>query len=198
MARIALLTIGAWLAIVAVARGIVRARATGDPGLRLDDRPGSAQSLARVLGVGAFGALVAAPIADLAGLRPLPVLGWRVVRLAGLGLATAGIGGTVVAQAAMGDAWRGDVDPDARTALVTTGPFARVRNPVLLATSVTVAGIALMVPNRLAAAAVGLQVLSATVLVRLVEEPYLERVHGDAYRSYVARTGRFLPRRRAR
>ena len=30
--------------------------------------------------------------------------------------------------------------------------------------------------------------------VRLVEEPYLLRVHGDAYRRYAARTGRFLPR----
>ena len=198
MTRLALLTIGAWLAIVAVARGIVRARSTGNPGLRLDDRPGSAQAVARVLGVGAFAALVGAPLAELAGLRPLPVLGSRVVRVAGFGLAAAGIGGTVAAQAARGDAWRGDVDPDARTALVTTGPFAQVRNPVLLATSATVAGIALMVPNVLAGAAVGLQLLSATVLVRLVEEPYLERVHGDAYRSYVARTGRFLPRRSTR
>jgi protein-S-isoprenylcysteine O-methyltransferase Ste14 len=31
------------------------------------------------------------------------------------------------------------------------------------------------------------------IQVRFVEEPYLERVHGDAYRRYAARTGRFLP-----
>jgi protein-S-isoprenylcysteine O-methyltransferase Ste14 len=30
--------------------------------------------------------------------------------------------------------------------------------------------------------------------VRLVEEPYLERVHGEAYRAYAERTGRFVPR----
>lgn len=197
MARFALLTITAWLAIVAVARGIVRARSTGDLGLRLADSPTSAQALARVLGVGALTTLVAAPLAELAGLRPLPVLGWRVVRLAGFGLAVGGIGGTVAAQGAMGGSWRGDVDQDATSALVTTGPFARVRNPVLLATSVTVSGIALMVPNALSVTGVALQVLSANLLVRRVEEPYLARVHGDAYRSYAARTGRFLPRRRA-
>ncbi len=28
-----------------------------------------------------------------------------------------------------------------------------------------------------------------------VEEPYLYRTHGDAYRTYCARTGRFVPRR---
>jgi protein-S-isoprenylcysteine O-methyltransferase Ste14 len=32
------------------------------------------------------------------------------------------------------------------------------------------------------------------VQVRLVEEPYLRRVHGCAYETYAARTGRFLPR----
>jgi protein-S-isoprenylcysteine O-methyltransferase Ste14 len=31
------------------------------------------------------------------------------------------------------------------------------------------------------------------IQVRLVEEPYLIRVHGDAYRTYAARTGRFVP-----
>jgi protein-S-isoprenylcysteine O-methyltransferase Ste14 len=34
---------------------------------------------------------------------------------------------------------------------------------------------------------------SVQVQVRLVEEPYLLRVHGDAYRAYAARTGRFVP-----
>jgi protein-S-isoprenylcysteine O-methyltransferase Ste14 len=29
--------------------------------------------------------------------------------------------------------------------------------------------------------------------VRALEEPYLARLHGDVYRSYAARTGRFLP-----
>ena len=36
-------------------------------------------------------------------------------------------------------------------------------------------------------------VTAQQIQVRLVEEPYLRRVHGDAYRRYAASTGRFLP-----
>ena len=31
------------------------------------------------------------------------------------------------------------------------------------------------------------------IQVRAVEEPYLLRTHGDAYRRYAAATGRFVP-----
>jgi protein-S-isoprenylcysteine O-methyltransferase Ste14 len=36
-------------------------------------------------------------------------------------------------------------------------------------------------------------VIGLQIQVRLVEEPYLLRVHGDAYRRYAERTGRFVP-----
>jgi protein-S-isoprenylcysteine O-methyltransferase Ste14 len=100
---------------------------------------------------------------------------------------------TLVAQWAMGDSWRGDVDPDARTALVTTGPFRIVRNPILAATALTAVGFLLMVPNALSVAMLLAVLISHQILVRLVEEPYLLRVHGDAYRRYAERTGRFAP-----
>jgi protein-S-isoprenylcysteine O-methyltransferase Ste14 len=35
--------------------------------------------------------------------------------------------------------------------------------------------------------------LALEIQVRLVEEPYLLRTHGDAYREYAARVGRFVP-----
>jgi protein-S-isoprenylcysteine O-methyltransferase Ste14 len=49
------------------------------------------------------------------------------------------------------------------------------------------------VPNLLAAVTVVLVLTSLEIQVRRVEEPYLLRVHGDAYRAYAARTGRFVP-----
>lgn len=85
------------------------------------------------------------------------------------------------------------VDPDARLALVTRGPFRWVRNPILTGTGTTVLGLALLTPNLVSVAAVAAVLASHQVLVRLVEEPYLERVHGAAYRDYAARTGRFVP-----
>jgi len=50
-----------------------------------------------------------------------------------------------------------------------------------------------MVPNLLAALMLAAVVTAQQIQVRLVEEPYLRRVHGDAYRRYATRTGRFLP-----
>lgn len=94
----------------------------------------------------------------------------------------------------MGDAWRGDADPEARTELVTTGPFRFVRNPVFTATAATAAGLALLVPNVLAFGMLVAFLSSLQIQVRRVEEPYLRRVHGAAYQRYAARTGRFLPR----
>jgi protein-S-isoprenylcysteine O-methyltransferase Ste14 len=79
--------------------------------------------------------------------------------------------------------------------LVAVGVVRGVRNPIAVGTATTVVGLALVVPNVLAGAMVGLVVLSLQVQVQvgLVEEPYLERVHGHAYVSYAARTGRFVP-----
>jgi protein-S-isoprenylcysteine O-methyltransferase Ste14 len=94
----------------------------------------------------------AAPLAELAGLHPSTILDRTPVRAAGVALAVVGIAATLAAHLAMGASWRPDVDPDTRTALVTTGPFRLVRNPIFTATAATAAGLALLVPNLLAAA----------------------------------------------
>jgi protein-S-isoprenylcysteine O-methyltransferase Ste14 len=193
MAVIALGTVIVWLAVVGAVRGYLHARATGDAGVRFRDRPGSAQWWARVLGTVGLVLLVAAPIAELAGLPALPVVDRRAVRLAGLGVAVAGVIGSALAQAAMGVSWRGDVDPEVQTALVTSGPFRWVRNPIFTASAATAVGIGMMVPNTVAVVALVVIVTTYQIQVRLVEEPYLRRAHGERYRAYAARTGRFLP-----
>lgn len=48
-------------------------------------------------------------------------------------------------------------------------------------------------PNLLAAAMLVAFLTALQTQVRLVEEPYLHRVHGTVYDQYAARTGRFLP-----
>lgn len=100
---------------------------------------------------------------------------------------------TLIAQAAMGASWRGDVVADLPTDLVTTGPFRFVRNPIFSGTATTAVGLALMVPNVVAVAMLLVVLTALQIQVRLVEEPHLQRVHGDAYRRYAAGTGRFLP-----
>jgi protein-S-isoprenylcysteine O-methyltransferase Ste14 len=107
--------------------------------------------------------------------------------------AVAGVVATVITQFAMGTSWRIGVDPTETTGLVTSGPFALVRNPIFTAMAVTGLGLALMVPNLIAlAGALGLLV-ALQLQVRVVEEPYLRATHGTAYSEYTARTGRFVP-----
>jgi protein-S-isoprenylcysteine O-methyltransferase Ste14 len=117
----------------------------------------------------------------------------RPLRLAGAGLMVAGIGLSLAAQWKMGETWRGDVDPSVKGRLVTTGLFRVVRNPILTGTFATALGLALLVPNLVALVMLVAFAVAMQVQVRLVEEPYLLRVHGDTYRAYAARTGRFLP-----
>jgi len=115
------------------------------------------------------------------------------LRLAGAGVAVAGLGLAWVAQSAMGTSWRIGVDETEKSALVTDGIFATVRNPVFTAMIAAQAGTALLAPTWLSVTGVGLLVAACQVQVRGVEEPYLMRRHGSRYLSYAARTGRFLP-----
>ena len=138
--------------------------------------------------------LVAAPIADLAGLDRIGALDGGAAAVAGTIVAAAGIVLTLVAQLQMGDSWRIGVDTAERTPLVTGGVFARVRNPIFSAMLLASAGLLLLVPNLVAVAAVVVLVVALQVQVRLVEEPYLRAVHGELYDGYAGTAGRFLPR----
>ena len=50
-----------------------------------------------------------------------------------------------------------------------------------------------VVPNALMLASLPLAIVGVQLQVRLVEEPHLQVVHGDAYREYARRVGRLLP-----
>lgn len=175
-------------------RSLIQARRTGDTGFRgLSGRPGTASWWAGVLFVLALLGGGAAPIASPPGLPDLPGAGAQLLRGAGLVITVAGITATLVAQSAMGTSWRVGVDAGERTALVTSGMFAAVRNPVFTAMVATATGLALMVPNAVAVLALTALVTAVQLQVRIVEEPYLRSVHGAAYDAYTARSGRFWP-----
>jgi protein-S-isoprenylcysteine O-methyltransferase Ste14 len=112
----------------------------------------------------------------------------------GILLATLGLTCTIWAQFAMGSSWRIGVDPGERTALVTSGPFRLVRNPIYTSMMLFTGGLFLMVPNAASLAAVVLVAIALDLHVRRVEEPVLAAIHGDEYRHYMATVGRFFPR----
>jgi protein-S-isoprenylcysteine O-methyltransferase Ste14 len=176
-------------------RTVAQIRATGSSGFSgISGRPGSAEWVGGVLFVVALVLGVLAPILDLAGvLHPIDALNGEIGHAAGLGLFWGGLVTTLGAQFAMGESWRIGVDESERTEMVTTGPFSMVRNPIFTAMVPAALGIALLVPNVVAVIAVIALVVALEIQVRLVEEPYLLRAHGDAYARYAGRVGRFVP-----
>ena len=193
MAALALIVLVVWLVVVAGLRTYIGYRQTGTVATLARAATGSPAWWAKLISSVGVVLAFAAPIAEMAGLPAIQALDHQPVRYAGLGLAIVGIVSSLLAQLAMGASWRGDVDPNVRTPLVTGGPFRLVRNPVLTTTVATSIGLALMVPNVIVVLMLAAILVSIQVQVRLVEEPYLERVHGAIYREYAWRTGRFLP-----
>lgn len=195
MAWLALILFGLYLLIGFVLRTAIQVRRTGDSGFRgLSGRPGSAEWWAGVLFVAALVAGLLGPLAGLAGLGNLPLFDRAALQWAGVVVATLGILGTLLTQIAMGNSWRVGVRESEHTELVIDGLFAVVRNPFFAASLLTGAGIALVVPNVVALLGWALLLAAVELQVRVVEEPYLRRHHGEAYRAYLVSVGRFVPR----
>lgn len=194
MALVALVLYVVGVALAFGWRSFAQWRRTGDTGLRTGAGPvGSVAWWAKLLFVAALLLGFAGPIAGMAGLRLVPLLDHPEVRGAGLAVAVAGVVATLLAQTDMGTSWRVGVDPAERTALVTGGVFAMVRNPIFAAMVTTSAGMSLMTPNPVQLLGTAVLVASIQLQVRAVEEPYLTRTHGAAYTDYTRRVGRFLP-----
>lgn len=115
----------------------------------------------------------------------------RFVTWLGLGVAVTGIALVAVAQHQMGASFRIGID-DEETALVKGGLFAIVRNPIFTGLVVLLGGMFAAVP---CSWSLGLWIVAAVVVSRQtrLEERHLLVQHGDAYRSYASRVGRFLP-----
>ena len=176
-------------------RMAVQLRRTGSTGFKgLRGASGSTERIGGLLFATAVVLCVAGPALQLASaLNSVAALDGEGANILGVVLACMGIVTTVVAQFAMGDAWRIGVDPSERTELVTHGPFSLVRNPIYAAMIPSFIGIALLAPNVVTIAGAILLIVALELQTRLIEEPYLLRVHGEQYTAYAARAGRFFP-----
>lgn len=173
-----------------VVRALVQRRVSGTFGIRGVNRGSSTGE--KAAGILLAATVVLFVVGLVLGERAVPsVPAW--LRWSGLFLAIAGAACTLVAEWAMGASWRIGVDTHERTDLVVAGPFRYVRNPIFTSMCATGIGIAMAVPDLVTIAAAVCLVAAIEVQVRLVEEPYLLRAQGDAYASYCARTGRFVP-----
>jgi protein-S-isoprenylcysteine O-methyltransferase Ste14 len=195
---------GGWIAValyliyLLLAFGLrtwIQYRRTGDSGFRFKARAGSLEWAAGVLFTLALIAGGIAAVLDATdAIEPIDAFDSAGVRATGIAVFIAGLFGTLYAQLAMGSSWRVGVDDAERTELVTSGPFATVRNPIFSAMLPTTLGLAMLVPNIVAVVALAALFVAVQLQVRLVEEPYLLKTHGETYREYAARVGRFVPR----
>jgi protein-S-isoprenylcysteine O-methyltransferase Ste14 len=117
-----------WLFLGFALRASIQRRSTGDSGVRgFGGARGTTQWWASLLLAVSHVGGVAGPLAGVLGLPPIALLDQPWIRAVGVPLALFGLGLTVVAQLAMGEAWRIGVDGTERTPLATTGPFGLVR-----------------------------------------------------------------------
>lgn len=109
-------------------------------------------------------------------------------------ISLAGIALTVISQYQMGVAWRIGVDESEKTELVTKGIYSLIRNPIYTGVYLFGIGLLLLLPNIYMLVSLAIGYLSIEIHVRYVEEPHLLRLHGEAFKKYVNKSGRYLPR----
>ena len=115
-------------------------------------------------------------------------------RIAGVVVMWAGLGLRVWAIASLGSGFRTTVEVEPGQAVVSGGPYRWVRHPSYTGLLLIVAGLGAALGNWLSLAACLLLPLPAIVWRIHVEEAELNRVLGQAYRTYQAGRARLIPR----
>jgi protein-S-isoprenylcysteine O-methyltransferase Ste14 len=126
--------------------------------------------------------------------RPIPQIYYsRVVGVLAALVAAGAFAATWVCWHKMGTSWRMGIDPNERTQLIFTGPYAYVRHPIYALSSLLMLCTMAAVPS-LFMLIVGLLHLLFLQWEARREERYLTTLHGPPYADYIAQVGRFCPR----
>jgi protein-S-isoprenylcysteine O-methyltransferase Ste14 len=196
MAKLAAAMLVVFLILTFFVRVAIQLRRTGGTGLLgLRKGAGPLEWLSGLLFIGGMAiAVVSLELVLQDDLDPINALDIDALHVIGIVLASLGGLSVFAAQLGMGENWRIGVSDEQRTDLVTGGWFSVCRNPIYAAMVVGWSGFALMVPTWLAFGAVVVIAVALELQVRVSEEPYLLRTHGNEYRRYASRVGRFVPR----
>jgi protein-S-isoprenylcysteine O-methyltransferase Ste14 len=119
--------------------------------------------------------------------------GYAAFRFLAAAVAVASLLVTVRCWARMGSDWRMDVSVSRPTNLITDGLFRHIRHPIYAFSVLLMLCTAAIVPTPPVLAVAAVHVVLMNLKARN-EERHLLSTHGDAYRRYLQRTGRFFPR----
>ena len=124
-------------------------------------------------------------------LRPLAqnqIISWLSVAILAAGLAA-----TLLCWKRMGKSWRMGINPNEKTQLIVSGPYAYVRHPIYAIQSLMLIASMVLLPSPL-------MLISCLLMITFLqwearrEEKYLVMHHGEGYVDYCRQTGGFLPR----
>jgi len=113
------------------------------------------------------------------------------VLLGGCGLLAVSFAGVVALHFYMGENWRSGTRADNSTTLVTSGPFAISRNPMMLCVIAAQIGLFLALPTLFTLVCLVVGVWAVTAQIR-VEERLLRGRFRESYEAYTQRTPRWL------
>src|SRR6266513_873183 len=112
-------------------------------------------------------------------------------KIAGVALVTPGLVIFGLAYVSFGDSWRVGFDVKTPGALVTTGTFALSRNPIYVFLDLWFIGV-FLINGTLIFLIFALLAVAILHWQILQEEKFLVRLYGQPYRSYCAKTGRYI------
>jgi protein-S-isoprenylcysteine O-methyltransferase Ste14 len=140
---------------------------------------------------------IPADLRHLPALLHTPLLDAIPAKVGGILLVVLGFAIFIRAIRDLGSSWRLGVDEKRPGRLVTTGIYAISRHPIYLFFNLYFLG-TFMVNGTLVFAVFTLLIALNLHVQALVEESFLLRIYGAAYRDYCLRTGRYLGRRTPR
>ncbi len=124
-------------------------------------------------------------------LVPISYLSNPTLSIIGQILLTLTLGWVLIAQVHMQKSWRIGIDENVKTELIQTGLFKISRNPIFLGMRIMLLGLFLVLPN----AATLVTLFSGELLIQIqvrLEEEFLTRIHGEAYRAYRKQVRRWI------
>ena len=189
----ALLLLVSFLSLAIILRILIQYYYTGDHGVRfakanapyIEIIPGTTFVLSFI---------VSAILIVLNYLEVFPVDN-ALPSLANLGVGLLGFSGiviTLVAQMQMGRSWRIGVDQNEKTELMVKGLYSKSRNPIYFGILLYWLALAMCFTHPAMWVCAAVCWISIELIVRKIEEPYLRKVHGDAFDKYCRRTNRYL------
>lgn len=124
-------------------------------------------------------------------LLPIWYLEKPILQIIGLIILFVALVWIAIAQHQMSNSWRIGIDEKHKTRLVTEGVFSISRNPIFLGMLSTLLGLFLVIPNAITFMVLITGFISVQIQVRL-EEEFLLKTHGEAYKNYCSKTKRWI------